>query len=169
MCMLSNIHTYIISGCLVWQCNGIWNAASKIDRAVRVMDKDRSGTIELVEMAAYIQRRREYLDERNKDDIIEPPPPRTDLWRAGENSNPAIAFDASAASRPGSRAAAYRAGAMPTHTRTLTRRPFPALCAAALPCPALLLCVAIACTAHLMRAPDACADLVCVCLWFVCL
>ena len=85
-------------------------AAAKIGRAVRVMDADRSGTIDLGEMAAYIQRRREYIEQRSKDSIVEPPPPRTDMWRAHENANPAVAFDSRAASRPGTRAAAYRAG-----------------------------------------------------------
>ena len=48
--------------------------------------------------------------ERSKDTVLDPPPPRTDLWRAHENANPALAFDSSAAERLGSRAAAYRAG-----------------------------------------------------------
>lgn len=51
-----------------------------------------SGTIELVEMAEYIQRRRNYINERLKDKVVEPPAPKFDLWRAKDMANPAMAF-----------------------------------------------------------------------------
>jgi hypothetical protein len=75
------------------------------------MDADRSGSIELVEMAKYIQRRRIYIDERLRDKVVEPPPPKFDLWRAKDMANPALAFDSDTTSRPRSRASTFRGDA----------------------------------------------------------